>query len=79
MKLYTKEQVIEMIYDAHNGIVGYDDIFKKQTPIELPSDEEIYLRSETQSEHSLYNMGFKYGAKWVIEQIKQQVDGTNTK
>ena len=41
MKLYTQEQVKEMIDDAHNGIDGYYDIFKKHTPIELPTDEEI--------------------------------------
>jgi len=38
MKLYTEEQVKEMIDDAHNGIDGYYDIFKRHTPIELPSD-----------------------------------------
>ena len=41
MKLYTEEQVKEMIDDAHNGVDGYYDIFKKHTPIELPSDEEL--------------------------------------
>lgn len=41
VKLYTEEQVKEMIDDAHNGIDGYYDIFKKHTPIEIPSDEEI--------------------------------------
>ena len=72
MKLYTKEQVIEMIYDAHNGIVGYDDIFKKQTPIELPSDEEIENASK---KWVLGSQVWEKGAKWVIEQIKQQENG----
>ena len=40
-KLYTEEQVKQMIDDAHNGIDGYYDIFKKHIAIQLPTDEEI--------------------------------------
>lgn len=46
------------------------------TPIELPSDEEIRTMSLPtnvgDSYHSEYIKGFNYGAKWVINQIKQQ-------
>lgn len=76
MKLYTEEQVIKIVNKAFWQDIGNandaTELMSELTPIELLSDEEIYLRSETQSEHSLYNMGFKYGAKWVIERIKQQ-------
>ena len=37
MKLYTEEQVKEMINDVGGGFVWYYDIIKKHTPIELPS------------------------------------------
>lgn len=69
MKLYTEEQVKEMIDDAHNGIDGYYDIFKKHTPIELPSDEEIVKQFtigvdvQTEYPHKIE------GAKWVINKI----------
>lgn len=64
MKLYTQEQVKEMIDDAHNGIDGYYDIFKKHTPIELPSDEEV---EEMGKDVIVYN-DTKRG--WFIEGLK---------
>jgi hypothetical protein len=66
MKLYTEEQVKGMIDDAHNGIDGYYDIFKKHTPIKLPSDEEIekMLGSNV---HDYYK-----GAKWMRDKILNQ-------
>jgi hypothetical protein len=80
MKLYTEEQVKEMIDDAHNGIDGYYDIFKKHTPIELPTEEEIKeysLHYATMNEDISDKLG-KYlvksvhmdGAQWVINKIQ---------
>ena len=72
MKLYTEEQ-LQVAYDIGNmdGRLNNIDysITDRFKPIELPTDEEIYLMSEAQSEHSLYNMGFKYGAKWMRDKI----------
>lgn len=67
MKLYTEEQVKEMIDDAHNGVDGYYDILKKHKPIELPSYEEIenldtFLISDVDS--------FIRGAKWMRDKIQ---------
>ena len=64
MKLYTEEQVKEMIDDAHNGVDGYYDIFKKHTPIELPSDEEI----EKMGKDVIVYNDTKRG--WFIEGLK---------
>ena len=46
MKLYTEEQVRQMLEvcrdsDLYEHILTFEDILKTQTPIELPSDEEI--------------------------------------
>ena len=46
MKLYTEEQVRKMLEvcidsDLYEHILTFEDILKTQTPIELPSDEEI--------------------------------------
>ena len=81
-KLYTEEQVKEMIDDAHNGIDGYYDIFKKHTPIELPSDEEMgvialnitsTLKDGLDSrEEAFYLAGFQTCAKWMKQQILNQ-------
>ena len=87
MKLYTLNDLIDLVQslkdytnESHN-ILGHDerdakefvDIFlKDRTPIELPSDEEIEKQSQALSIHSLYEFGFKQGAKWMKEQILNQ-------
>jgi len=75
MKLYTEEQVKEMIDDAHNGVDGYYDIFIKHTPIELPSDEEIEMAAPyvPRDAHDYYvgdRDGFIEGAKWMRDKIQ---------
>lgn len=46
MKLYTEEQVLKMLEvcrdtDLYEHILTFEDIVKTETPIKLPSDEEI--------------------------------------
>ena len=78
MKLYTEEQVKDILIDFTTPI-GVEYYLSKLTPIELPSDEEIRKMSLPtnvgDSYHSEYIKGFNYGAKWVIEQIKEQDNG----
>ena len=73
MKLYTEEQVKEIIDDAHNGVDGYYDILKKHNPIELPSDEEIWEAEPTECSGD-YDMGamhgFRKGAEWMRDKIQ---------
>ena len=56
-----------------------DWAIEDEATIELPSDEEIRKMSLPtnvgDSYHSEYIKGFNYGAKWVIEQIKEQDNG----
>ena len=73
MKLYTEEQVRKAHQNGRNGghnetYYETDEYVKSLTPIELPSDEEI----EKESDRYLAPHAFREGAKWVIEQIKQQ-------
>ena len=80
MKLYTEEQVRQIASTICLGRFDFndtpDDLVNELIPIELPSDEEIRTMSLPtnvgDSYHSEYIKGFNYGAKWVIEQIKQQ-------
>lgn len=75
-KLYTKEMFliaaekcgVSMIAAKH--IMKYIDEYV--TPIELPSDEEIY--NEADSFYSLisYNLVFRSGAKWMRDKIINQ-------
>jgi hypothetical protein len=77
MKLYTEEQVRKAINDGSlysyiNGDFEFknseDDIINALTPIELPSDEDIYsfLRGK-----KMYECDWEFikGAKWMKEQI----------
>ena len=83
MKLYTEEQVRELVRNTYCGNFydndTPDDLVNELTPIELPSDEEIITASLPtlvgSSYSSEYIKGFNDGTKWVIEQIKQQADG----
>ena len=73
MKLYTEEQVRNML-DSIGTLTegGVDYYTSEMTPIELPSDEEIFEYVKFMPS-SLFH--FQQGAKWVIEQIKQQDNG----
>ena len=86
MKLYTEEQVNTMLRRArlHNQddteMFTNEYLIADETPIELPSDEEIdkfaqiassVKEEKTQGEWIAYKSVIA-GAKWVIEQIKQQ-------
>jgi len=73
MKLYTEEQVKQMIDDAHNGIDGYYDIFKKHTPIVIPTDEEIEeLGAELFDKVVYIDYEWIMGAKWMRDKIINQ-------
>jgi hypothetical protein len=72
MKLYTEEQVKQMIDRAYNGRDEYTVIMDKFTPIYIPSDDEIYrglcVGTSTDISKKIY------GAEWVINKIKQQLN-----
>jgi hypothetical protein len=83
MKLYTEEQVRQMLFDLgsvlfnnnQNGIeegepaTHFDYIIEDCTPIELPSDEEIIDRA---LEVGYTNNLFALGAKWMRDKIERR-------
>jgi hypothetical protein len=84
MKLYNEEQVKDILIDFTTPI-GVEYYLSKLTPIELPSDEEIDKESfiinppkiqndygKDDDDNIQYRDEWIGGAKWVIEQIKQQ-------
>ena len=82
MKLYTEKEVRNaMIAGMHIGYSNQfnidninddvDNAMKYRTPIELPSDEDIDKQSEIFN-HVANRDIFFGGAKWVINNIKQQ-------
>jgi hypothetical protein len=71
MKLYTEEQVRQMLEvcilsDKYPDVLTLNDVLKTQTPIELPSDEEI---REQAKDHSTFAPSFIYGAEWMRDKI----------
>ena len=80
MKLYKKEQVDKMLSRARMHKQDDTEMFtneyllSEETPIELPSDEEINEMSIKIFVHSIpdYEEGFIDGAKWIKEQILNQ-------
>jgi hypothetical protein len=69
MKLYTEEQVRSLL-NKMDIIYSLEDL----TPIELPSDEEI---EELMNKNGYYEQDYddiwREGAKWMKEQIKNQI------
>ena len=93
MKLYTEEQVKDLNYWKNNAeedylttpisVLKYISELEKLTPIELPSDDEIEKRAESQCQY-VFSTGMLHGAsnhtrqgyiqsaKWMKEQILNQ-------
>jgi len=67
MKLYTEEQVKKMLDLARFTYNSEDKILLSQTPIELPSDEEIVNQSLLVG---WTNTLFTDGAKWMRNKIQ---------
>ena len=86
MKLYTEEQVREMLFDLgdvlfnnnQNGIEEgepakhFDYVIEEYNAIKLPSDEEIEDSKFplNSPEQELYNDGWEQGAKWMRNKIQ---------
>ena len=87
MKLYTEEQVLRMLEvcrdsDLYEHILTFEDILKTETPIELPSDEEVeqYIKSFPYTKHlddGQYNDGVIVGAELAIQWMRDKIQGGN--
>ena len=66
MKLYTEEDVLNMLRSFHNLEMNVQLCMLKLTPIELPSDEEIENGYEPKT---MYDLGYLDGAKWMRDKI----------
>jgi len=85
MKLYTEEQVVQIVSWLTTDDITREDIKSKLkgliqinalTPIELPSDEDIEDNAYTDKTVATWEyerqVGFERGAKWIKEQILNQ-------
>ena len=69
MKLYTEQQVIQMIEKSRETGLTADYLIATRKGIELPSDEEIDSIAPS-SGTALTNKAFKLGAKWMRDKIQ---------
>ena len=72
MKLYTEEQVLKMLEvcrdtDLYEHILTFEDILKTETPIELPSDEEIEEKLNV-----AYGNGYEQGEMDFYKKMKSK-------
>ena len=71
MKLYTREQVKQMIEKSRETGLTAEYLILTTPPIQLPSDEEIktYLNN--------HSYEFEHGFKDAIEFMKNKIQGGN--
>lgn len=67
MKLYTEEQVIQMIEKSRKTGLTAEYLILANKGIELPSDEEIDKNGYHDEE---YNQIWTEGAKWLRDKIQ---------
>lgn len=76
MKLYTENQIREMMEDDFNfGDMAINYAISSMTPIELPSDGQIENYSMKFYDNNGSDIYFTNGAKWILKQIKKQSNG----
>jgi hypothetical protein len=78
MKLYTEEQVKQMIDRAHDGYDGYYDIMNPFSSIYMPNNDEL---EEISKHEILYNDSKRgwwlEGANYILNVIKLQYEKDN--
>jgi hypothetical protein len=73
MKLYTEEQVKEMIGKSQATGLNADFLILSTPPIELPSDEEIdkeAFQVPYDNTQEFYDLQFIKGAQWMRDKIQ---------
>jgi hypothetical protein len=84
MKLYTEEQLeiaMAYVHAYHESDTRLKDeeILKKLTPIELPSDEEIYNEAQIKKDNikliPFDTASFQFGALWLRDKIQEVNNG----
>ena len=74
MKLYTEEQVLEIIANINRDVnVSSQELLKgiEVDHIELPSDEEIReVINPFQNEMDDFDLGFRNGVQWLRDKIQ---------
>ena len=68
-KLYTEEQVRQMIEKSRETGLTAEYLILTTPPIELPTDEEIEERIGFEYP-AIYQNAFEEGAKWMRDKIK---------
>ena len=68
MKLYTEEQVKQMIEKSRETGLTAEFLILTNEGIELPSDEEIDIKFGKRI--TMYDLGYTDGIKWMRDKIQ---------
>jgi hypothetical protein len=76
IKLYTKEQIVNATNKVFIEATTFEDvnqIVRNLTPIELPSDEAIYIEAQNKRDNikklPFDSASFQFGAIWMRDKI----------
>jgi hypothetical protein len=76
-KLYTEEQLHKLIFKYRQQLTEFSfnkptvqNLIDELTPIELPTDEEIWNEYNSKGENLGSNFAFARGAEWMRDKIK---------
>jgi hypothetical protein len=72
MKLYTEKEIKKFM---QKNVILDELTLSLLTPIELPSDEELYINANIQSDNVEQHIGFIKGLKFMRELIQGGIDG----
>jgi hypothetical protein len=67
MKLYTEKEIKKFM---QKNVILDELTLSLLTPIELPSDEELYINANIQSDNVEQHIGFIKGLKFMRELIQ---------
>jgi hypothetical protein len=74
-KLYTEEEIVNFLKKEFEDEINAETFMENLTPIELPSDEEIYINANVNSENTEQHIGFIKGIQHMRELIEGNSDG----
>ena len=72
MKLYTEKEIVNALNKVFIESITFEDVnevMRGLTPIELPSDEEIWDEGDKEDNNGKH-YAFTRGAKWMRDKIQ---------
>ncbi len=69
-KLYTEKEIKRRLENPLEEEITINEFIESLTPIQLPTDEEIWNEYNSKGENLGSNFAFARGAEWMRDKIK---------